>query len=70
MQLFKDDVGLTVFINGVGVWVPRVHDDGLNGFSPLVRQLIKESLQSSDHSVFINANDVAGRVLQHHGQVA
>jgi hypothetical protein len=52
-----------VFINGVGVWVPHVHDDRLNGFSLLGRQLIKKSLQSSDHSAFTNVNDVAGRVL-------
>jgi hypothetical protein len=59
-----------VFFNGFDVRLPHVHDDGLNGFSLLARQLLEESIQRLGLSVSANVNNMAGFVVEHHGQIA
>jgi hypothetical protein len=47
------------FFDGFDVRVPHVHEDGLDGFSLLRRQLVEEA-EGLSLALFALVNDVAG----------
>ena len=71
MELVKDDLGVGQFFLTALMYGSHMSMTTASiGLSLLGRQLIEEAAQGFGLSIFANINDLAGFVVQHHGQVA